>query len=151
MLGTLTEVINNRQNDLCRQPTVEELAQAMDVDQDQMEHLMQVRECVLSLDEPCNEGGQTLGDTLQSGGCTVIDILEEEQCQERIDQALSHLNERERRVMELRFGFESGRSLSLRHTSRVVGLSQEGVRRIEQKALTKLRRPAVSACIAGLL
>ncbi|MDX1971671.1 MAG: sigma factor-like helix-turn-helix DNA-binding protein, partial [Candidatus Sumerlaeia bacterium] len=62
------------------------------------------------------------------------------------------LTERERNVLELRFGMkEDCEELSLRQASKHVGLSQEGVRRVEQRALDKLRRPAVCDSLLNLL
>ncbi len=151
MLGTLNEVISKCQNDLCREPRIEELAEAMATDEEHMRVLIKARESVLSLDEEYGESGGRLSDSLPAPDSSPLDKMNEKQRQERVGTVLQHLNERERRIMQLRYGFESGRSMSLRHTSRVVGLSQEGVRRIEQKALMKLRRPAIVSKVAGLL
>ena len=59
---------------------------------------------------------------------------------------LDSLDTRERKILGLRYGFVTGKDMSLRYVSKVVGLSQEGVRRIEKKALAKLRRPATQLC-----
>jgi len=151
MLGSLNEVISEYQNDLCREPTVEELAEAMDVSEESMNLLIRARESVLSLDEEYGEGGGSLGDAIPAVVESPVERLATEQRQERVHDILRHLSDRERRIVSLRFGFEDGQALSLRHTSRLLGLSQEGVRRIEQKALTKLRRPSLATKVAELL
>jgi RNA polymerase nonessential primary-like sigma factor len=69
----------------------------------------------------------------------------------KISEVLRFLNEKERKIVRLRYGFTSGKALSLRKTSRLVGMSQEGVRRIERKALAKLQRPSIRARVEGLL
>jgi RNA polymerase nonessential primary-like sigma factor len=75
----------------------------------------------------------------------------ESQARIKIGALLRILSEKEQRIMRLRYGFEHGRNLSLRKISRLVGLSQEGVRRIERKALEKLRRPTIRAKLDSLL
>ena len=69
----------------------------------------------------------------------------------KVEEALGQLSDRERRVVRLRFGFETGQEMSLRSTSQMVGMSQEGVRRVERKALKKLRRPANRELMSGLV
>lgn len=152
MLGTLNEVITRCQNDLCREPTVGELAEAMEVPEEYMSQLIKAREAVLSLDEEYGDKGGCLADTIPATqDRSPVERLADEQRHERVRTVLEHLSERERQIVRLRYGFESGQALSLRHTSRLIGLSQEGVRRIELKALTKLRRPAMAHKMAGLL
>lgn len=68
-----------------------------------------------------------------------------------MQEALQTLSEKEQKVLRLRYGFDNGKSLSLRNTSKLVGMSQEGVRRVERTAIRKLRRPASSQMISGLL
>lgn len=151
MLGNLNDVISRHQNDFCREPTVEELAVAMEVSEENMQTLMKAKESVLSLDEEYGDGGTSLGDTVPALTESPVERLVCEQRQERVGDVLEHLNPRERRVVDLRYGFENGKPLSLRHTSKMTGLSQEGVRRIEQRALNKLRRPSIAVKVAGLL
>jgi DNA-directed RNA polymerase sigma subunit (sigma70/sigma32) len=64
---------------------------------------------------------------------------------------MRYLTDREREIVDLRFGLTDGKSLSLRKTSKKVGLSQEGVRRVERRALGKLQRPTIIAQMQGLL
>jgi RNA polymerase primary sigma factor len=73
------------------------------------------------------------------------------QMKARVLRVLGGLAERERKVLSLRFGFGRRKGLSLRGTSARVGLSQEGVRRVEKKALEKLRQGPALPLLAGLL
>jgi len=151
MLGCLNEVFSTYQNEQGRNPTIPELAHEMEISVEAMDHLMKMRESVLSLDEPNDDGG-SLGETIPaSREYSPRRQMAYTERRTKVKSVLNYLTEKERRVVRLRFGFESGQSLSLRGTSRLVGLSQEGVRRVEQKALSKLRRPAISAKVAGLL
>jgi RNA polymerase primary sigma factor len=151
MLGQMNEVVSRHQNEWGRNPSLAELAEAMETTEENMTRLLKMREPVLSLDEP-NKDGFTLGEALPSdSAASPVERAVEGERKVRVKHILTYLTEREERVVRLRFGFENGKSMSLRRASRLVGLSQEGVRRIEQKALAKLRRPAISAKVAQLL
>jgi RNA polymerase primary sigma factor len=151
MLGCLSGVVGQFRADNGRDPTTRELAEEFDTSEESINRLLKMREAVLSLDET-HEDGASLRETIpEMSTPSPLDEAEEKERCERVREIMDFLGERERHVVRLRFGFHGGKSLSLRHTSRIVGLSQEGVRRIEQKALAKLRRPAISDKVAGLL
>ena len=63
---------------------------------------------------------------------------------EQIDEVLSTLSLRERRVLQLRFGLEDGRSRTLEEVGKEFGVTRERIRQIEAKALRKLRHPSRS-------
>jgi RNA polymerase primary sigma factor len=63
---------------------------------------------------------------------------------EQIEDVLGTLNAREKRVLELRFGLEDGRSRTLEEVGREFGVTRERIRQIEAKALRKLRHPSRS-------
>ena len=77
--------------------------------------------------------------------------ISQHQTRAAVVDLMDFLTEREKQVLSLRYGFETGRSQSLRKASKIVGLSQEGVRRVEHRALSKLRRPAIACRVEGLL
>ena len=107
---------------------------------------------MLSLDSVNTDDGSSLLDSVAGpADSTPFDACHRKQMKEKVTQVMDYLNEKERRVLRLRYGFERGKALSLRGASRFVGLSQEGVRRVEHKALGKLRRPSIRAYIAGLI
>lgn len=151
-LGLLNEKINDFAQSHGRVPTAHDLADVVDMHEDQLEHLMQLRDSVLSLDADEDEEG-----------CALLSKIPDEetpspveQCmaletRHRVADVLDSLDVREQKVIRMRYGFHSGKNLSLRVTSKMVGLSQEGVRRVERNALHKLRRPAVRSAVAGLL
>ncbi len=151
MLGCMSGVVGQFRADNGRDPTTRELADEFDTSEETIDRLLKMRETVLSLDET-HEGGAALSETIasESAPSPFEEAAEKERC-DKVREVMDFLGERERHVVRLRFGFHGEPSLSLRHASRVVGLSQEGVRRIEQKALAKLRRPAISQRVAGLL
>jgi RNA polymerase primary sigma factor len=151
-MGHLNESINNFTAEHGRAPSAYELSGLLDTDVEQVEQLLSMRESVLSLDMEGDEDGmQLLNRIPDTSRPNALDHSIETEQSERITEVLSTLSEKEQRVLRLRFGFESGKGLSLRSTSKVVGMSQEGVRRVERAAIRKLRRPSTHQAMAGLL
>lgn len=152
LLGKMSEAIRSFNRFEGRDPRPEELAELLDADLDTIELLLPLRESVLSLEMECTPDGGTLMQTIADDAAIHPETrMCAEELTEAVQAAMHVLTEREREVMELRYGLNGGRSLSLRKTSRIVGLSQEGVRRIERRALDKLRRPGVCAGLHDLL
>ena len=153
MLGHISEAISVFVQDNSREPSIEELSGILDVDEKKLAELMKLRESVLSLDETYdNEENISLMERIPDNESkSPVETSMEKQAKVKITTLLKILNEKEQKIMRLRFGFEHGQNLSLRKTSRLVGLSQEGVRRIERKALEKLRRPAMKSKFAALV
>jgi RNA polymerase sigma factor (sigma-70 family) len=151
LIGRMNEMIRVFHRMEGRDPSIVEIAQFLDVDAETITDLMPHREGVLSLDADPRGEGATLLQTIPQNGPAIYEDLNRRQVGHVVRGVLDHLTDREREVMELRFGLQDGRSLSLRKTSTRVGLSQEGVRRIERRALDKLSRPAVRARLEGLL
>jgi RNA polymerase sigma factor (sigma-70 family) len=134
-----------------REPSPEEVALFLGEDASKIAELMPLRERVLSLDADSPTEGVSLAGTIASGGPAPYEQLNREQVTAAVHSVLDFLTERERAIMELRFGLGGEKAHSLRKTSRKVGLSQEGVRRIERRALDKLNRPSIKARLEGLL
>lgn len=152
MLGHLNEAISNFTHANGRQPTTGELARVIDMDESKLEHLMQLRDSVLSLDvEPEEEGSQLLTRLVDEKTPSPLDHCIEQEKQHQVARVLGMLSDKERNILKLRYGFSGDGNLSLRHTSKLVGMSQEGVRRIERSALKKLRRPQTAELVAGLV
>jgi RNA polymerase primary sigma factor len=151
-LGQLNEKINDFAQSHGRMPSAHELADVVQMRDDQLEHLLQLRDSVLSLDaEADDETSDLLSRLHDENTPSPLDTCMETEKKHRVANALTTLDEREQKVLKLRYGFHSGKNLSLRTTSKLVGMSQEGVRRVERKALHKLRRPNTRAMVAGLL
>ncbi len=155
MLGYVNEARRNFIAENGRAPATAELAGILDMDEDKLEELEQMGDAVLSLD--------TFGMDEESGTSQLLNRLSDdttlsafEKCSQKeirvkVEEALDQLSDRERRIMRLRYGFDTGQELSLRSTSREVGMSQEGVRRIERKALKKLRRPSTQELMHSMV
>lgn len=151
-MGHLNETINNFTNNYGRTPTVGELAGLLDMEYEKLEQLMMMRESILSLDvDEESEGNQLLNRIPDHAARTALDYSLEQEKTEKVQDVLATLSDKEQKVLKLRYGFDTGKGLSLRSTSKIVGMSQEGVRRVERTAIRKLRRPSSSHMVAGLL
>ena len=125
--------------ELGRDPTPEEVAQAVDITIEQLEELRAAERIPVSLEARVGSEGDTeLGALLPQEGPTPFDELEVELAETSIRKALERLDARGRQVIELRFGLEGGEPLPLREVAKRMGLSAEGVRKLERRALRTL-------------
>ncbi len=155
LLGHVTEAVREFAQAHGRRPTPRELATILGVDEEKLEQLLQVREAVLSLDACDEEEGeptQLLNRVCDERAVDPVDACIAKERRALVRAALETLPAREQKVLKLRFGIDSDDDgQSLRTASKELGLSQEGVRRIEQKALNHLRRGVAAQMLQGLL
>jgi RNA polymerase primary sigma factor len=115
------------------------VASKLEMTVDQLEELRAAERIPVSLEARVGTDGDTeLGALLPQGGPTPFDELAVELAEQSIRKALEHLDERGRRVIELRFGIGGNEPLPLREVARQMGLSAEGVRKLERRALRTL-------------
>ena len=136
-----------------RQPTEDELAEAMGIPAEDVRLLSRVARGSLSLNGPVDEDGDSeLGDLLEQ---TMLPDADERilfsSFQEALKDALDELPERERKVLELRYGLEDDRPRTLREIGEIMGLSRERVRQLEARALGELRRSHRGRSLASYL
>jgi RNA polymerase primary sigma factor len=125
--------------ELGRDPTPEEVAKAVGVTVEQLEELRAAERIPVSLETRVGADGDTeLGALLPQQGPTPFDELEVELAETSIRKALQRLDARGRQVIELRFGLDGNEPLPLREVARRMGLSAEGVRKLERRALRTL-------------
>ena len=129
-----------------REPTSEELSQGMEVTPEKVREIIKVSQEPVSLETPVGEEEDShLGDFIEDRTALApVDVASHQLLKEQIDDVLSSLNARERRVLQLRFGLEDGRSRTLEEVGREFGVTRERIRQIEAKALRKLRHPSRS-------
>jgi len=153
LMRRMNEFVENWVEQTGCEPTAPEIARGLDESVDRIQELLEHRFSFSSLDRRPGEDGFSLAESLPDAGVDEpVERIAREQSREAVRRALSRLSDRERRVIELRFGLNAqGRAFSLRNACRFVDLSQEGVRRVEQRALDKLRRPQSRASLEGLL
>ncbi|MDQ4048843.1 MAG: sigma-70 family RNA polymerase sigma factor [Actinomycetota bacterium] len=125
--------------ELGRDATDEEIAVKAELTPDEVREAREAPRTITSLERPIGEDdGSELGDLLPSEERGPEDEVEIELRDDAVRSAISRLPEREREVIELRFGIESDEPTPLREAGRRMGLSSEGVRKLESQALRRL-------------
>jgi RNA polymerase primary sigma factor len=130
---------------LGRDPSVEELAGALDVTPQKVENMIQVARRPLSLETPTDdEEDSVLGDFIQDEEVPAPDeTATYNLLREHLDAVLNGLPPREVRILQLRYGLLDGQAYTLEEVGRKMGVTRERVRQIEAQALSRLRHPAV--------
>jgi RNA polymerase primary sigma factor len=129
--------------ELERDPTVEELADKVDMTPARVREIMRISQDPLSLDSPVGEEDDS----------NLADFIEDQQAEapaemaarvmlnSAVEEALSDLNDREKAVVRMRFGLDDGQARTLEEVGREFGVTRERIRQIESKTLAKLRHP----------
>ena len=127
-------------------PIKPELQRLLDIATQKVNRVLRSAEEPVSLEGPIgDEESSSLGDFIEDEDApSPIDAAAREMLREQVQHALESLSEREREVLELRFGLRDGKEHTLEEVSRYFDVTRERVRQIEAKALRKLRHPARS-------
>ena len=135
------------------EPSVPELAEALEMSEDKVMEIMQIAREPASLETPIGEEDDSnLGDFVaDSNVVTPEGNVESVMLREHIDALLGDLKERERQVIVLRFGLEDGHPRTLEEVGKEFNVTRERIRQIEAKALRKLRNPVRSKRIRDFL
>lgn len=130
---------------LGREPTVEELGEALEVTPKKIEELMQVAQRPLSLELPADDDeDHALGDYTPDRILPApADKVTEKIMREHLHDVLATLPPREVRILQLRYGLHDGRSHTLGEVGKKLGVTRERVRQIEAQALRRLRQPQI--------
>ena len=130
---------------LGRDPSVEELAQALDVTPQKVENMIQVARRPLSLETPTDdEEDSVLGDFIQDEEVAAPDeTATHNLLRAHLENVLNGLPPREVRILQLRYGLLDGQAYTLEEVGRKMGVTRERVRQIEAQALSRLRHPAI--------
>jgi len=146
---TITKMNNARQKllqKLGRKPTSDEIATEMGVETDKIDWLVSVLYAEpVSLDIPIGDDESQLSDFIQD---EVNPAPEDEAANSMLRQqfrdVLSSLTDRERKIIEMRYGLDNEQGLTLKEVGHEFGLTRERIRQIEKEALAKLRHPSRS-------
>jgi RNA polymerase primary sigma factor len=130
---------------LGREPTVEEMAEALGVSPQKVENIFKVARWPLSLELPTGEEEDSvLGDFIEDDEITPPDeAATYNLLRENLSEVLDGLPLREGRILQLRYGLFDGQAYTLEEIGRKVGVTRERVRQIETQALNRLRAPAI--------
>jgi RNA polymerase primary sigma factor len=146
MVETINKVMRVQRQmvqDLGRDPTVEELADKVEMTPARVREIMRISQEPVSLETPVGEEDDShLGDFIEDQEAIApADAAARALLHEAVSEALDELTERERRVVCLRFGLEDGQARTLEEVGREFGVTRERIRQIESKTLAKLRHP----------
>jgi RNA polymerase primary sigma factor len=149
MVETINKLIRIQRQllqDLGREPLPEEIATEMDLTPDKVREILKVSQEPVSLETPIGEEEDShLGDFIEDSDAVVpVDAASFILLQEQLDSVLHTLSDREKKVIQLRFGLTDGHPRTLEEVGREFGVTRERIRQIESKTLSKLRHPSRS-------
>jgi RNA polymerase primary sigma factor len=146
MVETINKLLRTQRRltqDLNREPTSEEIAAAMEIEVEKVEHIMKIKQDISSLDASIKDDEEE---------SVLADFIEDEETispeesatgqlmKEQIKDLLGALTEREQKILKLRFGLEDGKYHTLEEVGQEFSVTRERIRQIEAKALAKLRK-----------
>jgi RNA polymerase primary sigma factor len=149
MVETINKLIRIQRQllqDLGREPTPEEIGREMEFTPEKVREILKVSQEPVSLETPIGEEEDShLGDFIEDSDAVVpVDAASFILLQEQLDSVLHTLSEREKKVIQLRFGLTDGHPRTLEEVGREFGVTRERIRQIESKTLSKLRHPSRS-------
>jgi RNA polymerase primary sigma factor len=129
--------------ELEREPTVEELAEKVDMTPARVREIMRISQDPLSLDSPVGEEDDSnLADFIEDQHAEApAEMAAKMMLNSAVEEALADLNDREKAVVRMRFGLDDGQARTLEEVGREFGVTRERIRQIESKTLAKLRHP----------
>ncbi len=149
----IEKVHNKLENKLGREPTPGEIAEELDMDDDEINHLRNISQDFISLDANLGDAEDTSilsmveDSRVESPDKKVLD----ESLQSALENVLSELTEAEREIIKMRFGLGGYKPMSLQQIGEEFKLSKERIRQIEKKAIRRLRHPSRSQRLKSFL
>ena len=146
MVETINKLLRTQRRltqELNREPNNEEIATAREMGVDRVEQIMKIKQDISSLDASVrdDEEDSVLGDFIEDEDTVSPEESATGQLlKEQVKQILNTLSEREQKILKLRFGLEDGKSHTLEEVGQEFSVTRERIRKIEAKALTKLRQ-----------
>jgi RNA polymerase primary sigma factor len=149
MVETINKLVRIQRQllqDLGREPLPEEIGRQMGIGPEKVREILKVSQEPVSLETPIGEEEDShLGDFIEDSEAVVpIDAASFILLQEQLESVLHTLSEREKKVIQLRFGLVDGHPRTLEEVGREFGVTRERIRQIESKTLSKLRHPSRS-------
>jgi len=152
-INRLMRMASRIQQETGRDATPDDIAEALGMPTDKVRRILDASRQTLSLETPVgSDGDANLADFIEDyHGATPAESATHMLLRERLSEALTRLPERERRIIQLRYGLEDGRSRTLEEVGREFGITRERTRQIEGEALRKLRHPGVARGLRSFL
>lgn len=146
MVETINKLLRTQRRltqELNREPTNEEIAEAMEIEPEKVEHIMKIKQDISSLDASIRDDDEesVLSDFIEDEDTTSPEEAATSQLlKEQVRNMLSTLSDREQKIIRLRFGLEDGKQHTLEEVGAEFAVTRERIRQIEAKALAKLRK-----------
>jgi len=152
-MSHLRRITKELLQELGREPTTEEIAEAADISVDDAKRVLSMGRTPVSLDRPVGEGDDSFfGDFIEDSGTdSPVSTATQEMLKDKIDVVLKTLTYREREIIKLRYGLGDGYTYTLEEVGRIFKVTRERVRQIEAKAVRKLQHPVRSRQLKGFL
>lgn len=152
-ISRLRRVQNQLKQKYAREPTMQELAEFLDVPIKKVEEMLKASRRPLSLEMPIDDEGESmLGDFIEDSDSPAPDeTASHNLLKQQLDAVLETLPPREVRVLQLRYGLLDGKTCTLEEVGRKMGVTRERVRQIEAQALRRLRHPGVAVTLREYL
>jgi RNA polymerase primary sigma factor len=152
-VSRLLRTIPRLQQALGRQPTPEEIATEMGVTLQRLQEIAKAGQIPISLEMPVGEeDDSSLSEfVIDHSAVSPLDFATRQSLRQELEHLLDSLTQRERRVVQLRYGLEDGRPRTLGEIGQEIGLTRERIRQIEGEALTKLRDASQGRCLDEFL
>ncbi|MDT4762946.1 RNA polymerase sigma factor RpoD/SigA [Sphaerochaeta sp. PS] len=134
-------------------PSAEEIGKLTGFDPEHVNHLLGISRDLVSLDAPVfnDTGSSSVGDFIEDGSLSPEDSLLDVSLKEDINLVLSTLTDKEREIIELRFGLDGKIPMSLKEIGEIYNLTKERIRQIEKKALERLKTPQKSKILESYI
>ncbi|MCL5261960.1 MAG: sigma-70 family RNA polymerase sigma factor, partial [Patescibacteria group bacterium] len=141
-ISKYTQARRKLMQELGREPLAEEVAIEMGVSVDKIRHIQKISQEVISLESPVGEEeDSTLSEFIEDEKTlSPSQVVSRELLKDQIREVLNDLTERERKILELRFGLSDNNPHTLEEVGKIFGVTRERIRQIEAKALEKIRQ-----------
>lgn len=152
-MSRLRRISKQLVQELGREPTVEEVAEAADLTIEEAKRVLRMAKTPVSLDKPVGDAEDSMiGDFIEdTNDHSPVTVAAQEMLKDQINQVLKTLTYREREIIKLRYGLGDGYTYTLEEVGRIFKVTRERVRQIEAKAVRKLQHPARSKQLQGFL
>jgi RNA polymerase primary sigma factor len=147
MVETINKLIRTSRKlmqDLGREPTYEEIGEVMEMEPEKVREILKISQKTTSLETPIGDNEDSfLGDFIaDENQVTPYDSTSKRMLKENIQEVFAALSDREAKVLEMRFGLNRPRSMTLEEVGQYFGVNRERIRQIEAKSLRKLKHPS---------
>jgi RNA polymerase primary sigma factor len=142
-INKLLRTTHRLTQELGRDPSADEMADALDLAPEKVENMLQVARRPLSLELPIDEEGDSeLGDFIENEAAAPAEVVSSSILRDLLQDVLEDLPPREVRILQMRYGLIDGKTYTLEEVGQKLGVTRERIRQIEVQALGRLRHPA---------